>query len=112
VLDNFSNSDRAVIPRLSELAGRVVPYLEADVRDVAAVRRTVHDHPISAVVHCAGLKAVGEGEERPLCILRRKRRRALALAEVMGEAGVATMVFSSSATVYGQPECCGGERRG
>lgn len=104
VLDNFSNSDRAVIPRLSELAGRVVPYLEADVRDVAAVRRTFHDHPISAVVHCAGLKAVGEGEERPLAYYEANVGGALALAEVMGEAGVATMVFSSSATVYGQPD--------
>jgi UDP-glucose 4-epimerase len=104
VFDNFANSDRAVLPRLSELAGREVPCIDADVRDIGALRRAFHDHPIAAVVHCAGLKAVGEGEERPLAYYDVNVGGALALVEVMGEAGVATMVFSSSATVYGQPD--------
>src|SRR5207248_563234 len=104
VLDNFSNSTRAVLPRLEALAGRPVPCITADVRDADALRTAFHDHPIAAVVHCAGLKAVGESEERPLAYYDVNVGGALALIEVMGEAGVASLVFSSSATVYGQPE--------
>jgi len=104
VLDDFSNSTRAVLPRLAALAGTEIPLIEADVRDVDALRRAFHDHPISAVVHCAGLKAVGEGEERPLAYWDVNVGGTLALAEIMGEAGVARFVFSSSATVYGQPD--------
>jgi UDP-glucose 4-epimerase len=76
----------------------------ADVRDVAALRAVFHDHPIAGVVHCAGLKSVGESQERPLAYYDVNVGGAIALAEVMGEAGVATLVFSSSAAVYGQPE--------
>jgi UDP-glucose 4-epimerase len=104
VLDNFANSSPAVIPRLEALTGRPVPCVEADVRDAVALRRAFHDYPVAAVVHCAGLKAVGESQARPLAYYGNNVAGALALAEVMGEAGVATMVFSSSATVYGQPE--------
>ena len=104
VLDNFSNSTPAVLPRLQALAGRPVPCVTADVRDLAAVRAAFHDHPISAVVHCAGLKSVGESQMRPLAYYDVNIGGTLALAEVMGEAGVATVVFGSSATVYGQPD--------
>ena len=104
VLDNFVNSTPAVLPRLQALAGRPVPAVTADVRDAVALRAVFHDHPIAAVVHCAGLKAVGESEERPLAYYDVNVGGAIALAEVMGEAGVATLVFSSSATVYGQPD--------
>jgi UDP-glucose 4-epimerase len=76
----------------------------ADVRDLTALRAAFHDHPISAVVHCAGLKSVGESQMRPLAYYDVNVGGTLALAEVMGEAGVATLVFSSSATVYGQPD--------
>ncbi len=104
VLDNFSNSTPAVLPRLQALAGRPVPCVNADVRDVAALRTAFHDHPISAVVHCAGLKSVGESQARPLAYYDVNVGGTIALAEVMGEAGVATLVFSSSAAVYGQPD--------
>lgn len=104
VLDNFSHSSRAVMPRLAALTGIAVELVEADVRDSAALRRTFHDHPIVAVVHCAALKGVGDGEERPLAYWDVNVGGTIALAEVMGEAGVARFVFSSSATVYGQPE--------
>src|SRR5689334_8896199 len=104
ILDNFGNSTPAIRTRLEALAGRPVPCVTADVRDIAALRAAFHDHPIAAVVHCAGLKAVGESEERPLAYYDVNVGGALALAEVMGEAGVATFVFSSSATVYGQPD--------
>ena len=104
VLDNFSNSTPAVLPRLQALAGRPVPCVTADVRDVVALRAAFHDHPIAAVVHCAGLKSVGESQARPLAYYDVNVGGALVLAEVMGEAGVATLVFSSSAAVYGQPD--------
>jgi UDP-glucose 4-epimerase len=104
VLDNFASSSPAVLPRLASLAGGPVPCIEADVRDLNALRRAFHDHPIAGVVHCAGLKAVGESELRPLTYYDVNVGGAFALAEVMGEAGVATLVYSSSASVYGQPE--------
>ena len=104
VLDNYANSTPAVLPRLQALAGRPVPAVTADVRDTVALRSVFHDHPIAAVIHCAGLKAVGESEARPLAYYDVNVSGAIALAEVMGEAGVATLVFSSSASVYGQPD--------
>jgi len=104
VLDTFTNSTPAIVPRLEALAGRPVPSITADVRDIAALRAAFHDHPITAVIHCAGLKSVAESEERPLAYYDVNVGGTLALAEVMGEAGVATFVYSSAATVYGQPE--------
>ncbi len=104
LLDNFGNSTRAVLPRIAELAGRPVPCIEGDVRDIDVLRRAFHDHPVTGVVHCAGLKAVAESEQRPLAYYSVNVGGTFALAEVMGEAGVAKLVFSSSATVYGQPE--------
>jgi UDP-glucose 4-epimerase len=101
VLDNFSNSTPAIRTRLEALAGRPVPCVTADVRDAVALRAAFHDHPISAVVHCAGLKNVAESEERPLAYYDVNVGGTLALIEVMGEAGVATLVFSSSSSVYG-----------
>lgn len=104
VLDNFANSSPSVLDRLEQLTGSRVPCIEADVRDIVALRAVFAEYPISAVVHCAGLKAVGESEERPLAYWDVNVGGILSLAEVMGEAGVATLVFSSSATVYGQPD--------
>jgi len=66
VLDNFTNSTPAVRSRLEALAGRPVPCVNADVRDAVALRAAFHDHPIAAVVHCAGLENVAESEARPL----------------------------------------------
>ncbi|MEP7062938.1 MAG: UDP-glucose 4-epimerase GalE [Betaproteobacteria bacterium] len=104
VLDDYSNSDREVIARLSAMAGRPIASVEADVRDIDALRATFRQHPINAVIHCAGLKSVGEGETRPLAYYDVNVGGTFALAEVMGEAGVGTIVYSSSATVYGQPD--------
>lgn len=104
ILDSFVNSHRAAVPRIAALAGKPVDVVEGDVRDAQVLRRTFHDHLITGVVHCAGLKAVGEGEERPLAYWDVNVGGTIALAEVMGEAGVARLVFSSSATVYGQPD--------
>ena len=104
VLDDLSNSSRGVVDRLAEITGAKVPLVEADVRDVGALRATFAAHPIASVVHCAGLKAVGESAERPLAYWDVNVGGTIALTQVMGEAGVATLVFSSSATVYGQPD--------
>jgi UDP-glucose 4-epimerase len=104
VLDDYSNSTPAVRTRLEALAGRPVPCINADVRDVPALRAAFHDHPITGVIHCAGLKTVSESEERPLAYYDVNVGGTLALIEVMGEAGVATLVYTSSAAVYGQPQ--------
>jgi UDP-glucose 4-epimerase len=99
--DNFSNSTPAIRSRLEALGGRPVPSINADVRDVVALRAAFHDHPITAVVHCAGLENVAESEARPLAYYDVNVGGTLALIEVMGEAGVATLVFSSASSVYG-----------
>jgi UDP-glucose 4-epimerase len=101
VLDNFANSTPAIRPRLEALAGRPVPCVTTDVRDIAALREAFHDHPITAVVHCAGFKNVAESEARPLAYYDVNVGGTLALVEVMGEAGVGTLVYSSAASVYG-----------
>jgi len=104
VLDDFSNSDRGVIARLSAMAPAPIECVEADVRNVDTLRNTFRRYPIAAVIHCAGLKAVDEGESRPLAYYDVNVGGAIALAEVMGEAGVGTLVYASSATVYGQAD--------
>jgi UDP-glucose 4-epimerase len=104
ILDNFSNSTPAIRTRLEALAGRPVPCVTADVRDAHALRAAFHDHPITAVVHCAGLKNVAESEARPLAYYDVNVGGTLSLVEVMGEAGVATLAFSSAASVYGEVE--------
>ena len=104
VLDNFANSSRSVLLRLRRMTGQDVPLIMADVRDSAALARTFSTHAIDAVVHCAGLKAVGEGEAQPLAYYDNNVGGSIALAQAMLAADVKTLVFSSSATVYGQPE--------
>lgn len=104
VLDNFATSGHGVLPRLRRLTGQPVPLVTGDVRDSATLSRTFAAHPIDAVVHCAGLKAVGDGELRPLAYYDNNVVGALALTRAMTAAGVRTLIFSSSAAVYGQPE--------
>src|SRR6266508_3724680 len=104
VLDNFANSSATVLPRLKHLTGAELPLIAADVRDRAVLARTFSTHAIEAVVHCAGLKAVGEGEAQPLAYYDNNVGGSIALAQAMIAAGVNTLIFSSSATVYGQPE--------
>ena len=101
VLDDFSNSTPAIRSRLEAVAGMPIPVISSDIRDVAALRTAFHDYPITAVIHCAGLKKVAESQSRPLGYYDINVGGALALAQVMGEAGVATLVFSSAASVYG-----------
>jgi UDP-glucose 4-epimerase len=104
VLDNFSNSTPAIRTRLEALAGRPVPCITADVRDVGVLRSAFHDHPITAVIHCAGLENVADSQARPLAYYDANVGGTLSLIEIMGEAGVGTLVFGSSASVYGDAQ--------
>ena len=103
VVDNFSNSKPAVLERVGRIAGRTPIFHEADIRDRAALHAVFARHEIGAVIHFAGLKAVGESVAQPLRYYDNNVSGSVALCEVMAEHGVRTLVFSSSATVYGDP---------
>lgn len=102
--DNLANSDAAVIDRLEAITGTAVPLVVGDIRDGDALRGAMADHDIEAVVHFAGLKAVGESVAEPMKYYDNNVRGTLSLVQAMADCGVKTMVFSSSATVYGQPQ--------
>jgi len=101
--DNLSNSRPEVIERLETITGRTIPLVVGDIRDREAVRAAIADHGIQAVIHFAGLKAVGESVSEPIKYYDNNVRGTLAMIEAMIDCGVKTLVFSSSATVYGQP---------
>jgi UDP-glucose 4-epimerase len=103
VFDNLSNSSVKSLDRVAKIAGRPVRFVEGDIRDRGALRALFAKHAIDAVVHFAGLKAVGESVEKPLLYYDNNIAGSIALFEVMAEVGVKSVVFSSSATVYGDP---------
>ena len=103
VIDNFSNSKPDTLRRVEQLSGRTITTLEVDIRDRGALRDVFRHHTIDAVIHFAGLKAVGESVAQPLRYYDNNISGSVALFEVMAESGVKTLVFSSSATVYGDP---------
>ena len=104
VLDNLCNSDASVIGRIGQICGRQPVFIEADIRDAAAMQNVFRQHSISAVMHFAGLKAVGESVAEPLAYYQNNVGGTLNLLKSMQSADVRTIVFSSSATVYGDPE--------
>ena len=104
VVDNFSNSKPIVIDRLKEITGRDITFYELDVCNKEDLRRVFEKEKIDAVIHFAGYKAVGESVEKPLMYYRNNIDSTLTLLEVMNEFNVKKIVFSSSATVYGDPE--------
>jgi UDP-glucose 4-epimerase len=101
VVDNLSNSKIEVLERIAEISGRRPAFVRADVRDRGAMIGALDG--CDAVIHFAGLKAVGESVAKPLLYYRNNVEGSIALFEAMAEAGVRTIVFSSSATVYGDP---------
>jgi UDP-glucose 4-epimerase len=103
IVDSLCNSKASVIDRIERIAGRRPGFAQIDVRDRAALRRHFSLHRPDAVIHFAGLKAVGESVAKPLMYYDANVGGSVALAECMLEAGVNTVVFSSSATVYGEP---------
>ena len=103
VFDNLSNSSPKSLERVARIAGKPVDFVQGDIRDRAALRQLFADHRIDAVVHFAGLKAVGESVEKPLLYYDNNITGSVVLFEEMAAAGVKSVVFSSSATVYGDP---------
>ena len=102
--DNFSNSRRSVIQSLQTITGRGLNLVEGDVRDTASLERALREHGIEAVIHFAGLKAVGESVEKPVEYFDNNVVGTVSLLKAMRSAGIRNLVFSSSATVYGQPD--------
>lgn len=103
VLDNFANSSPEPLKRVEQIAGKSLRYIEGDVRDRALLDTLFRDETIESVVHFAGLKAVGESTEVPLDYYENNVAGSVALLQAMKAAGVYQFVFSSSATVYGDP---------
>ena len=104
IVDNLCNSSLAVLDRIRALGGEGLSFTQADVRDRAAIDRLFAEHHIDGVIHFAGLKAVGESVAQPLRYFDNNVGSTLALLQAMDHAGVRRIVFSSSATVYGDPE--------
>ena len=104
LFDNLSNSKRDVLDRLETITGTRFPFIEGDVRDTALLEETFRAHQIDTVVHFAGLKAVGESVEQPLAYYENNVVGTVSLARAMQSVGIHTLVFSSSATVYGDPQ--------
>lgn len=104
ILDNLSNSSSNVLKRLKRLVGLKPHFVQGDIRNRSILDKVFVNNHISAVMHFAGLKAVGESVEKPLAYYDNNVRGTIELLSAMEEAKVRTLVFSSSCTVYGDPE--------
>jgi len=104
ILDNLCNSSPKVLDRLARISGAAPRLIEGDVRDRALLDRVLREESIEAVIHFAGLKAVGDSVADPLLYYDNNVNGSLVLAAAMRAAGVRTLIFSSSATVYGEPD--------
>lgn len=104
VVDNLSNSKVESLNRVKEITGKSLVFYPIDIRDKNALTEVFNKHSILAVMHFAGLKAVGESCEQPLKYYQNNVYGSLILTEVMTKAKVKTLIFSSSATVYGEPD--------
>lgn len=106
ILDNLCNSRKDVVDRIAAVSGRSPTLVQGDIRDQALVGEIIRTHDVEAVIHFAALKAVGESCERPLDYFHNNISGTISLMQAMDEAGVRLLVFSSSATVYGEPDIC------
>lgn len=104
LLDNFCNSNPNILDRLHKILGKVLPCIEADVRDTDTVEKILHECRIDAVIHFAGLKAVSESVANPIMYYANNVQGSISLLQAMQKVGVKVLVFSSSATVYGEPK--------
>ena len=104
IIDNLCNSSRVALERIEQISGRTFTFCQADIRDGAALEKIFTEHSIDAVIHFAGLKAVGESTQIPLEYYDNNVNGTLVLLQTMQRAGVFNLVFSSSATVYGDPD--------
>ena len=104
LLDNFCNSNPSVLGRLEKISGKGFSCIKADIRETDVVEKVLRDHKIDAVIHFAGLKAVGESNEKPVEYYANNVQGTISLLQAMSAVNVKTLVFSSSATVYGDPQ--------
>lgn len=102
VIDNLDNSSSESLKRVEKITGKTVKFYKEDVRDKEALRKIFKENKIEAVIHFAGLKAVGESVREPIMYYNNNIQNTIALVEVMTEFNVKKIVFSSSATVYGE----------
>jgi len=102
VVDNLSNSSTLVLHRITEITGKTVTFIKVDICDESALNEVFEQNNIEAVVHFAGLKAVGESNEIPLSYYQNNVSGSVTLFQTMAKHGVKNLVFSSSATVYGE----------
>ncbi len=102
IADNYCNSSPAALDRVREITGKSLISYELDIKDKEKLSEVFRDNKIDAVIHFAGLKAVGESVQKPLTYYRNNIDTTLALLECMAEFGVKNIIFSSSATVYGE----------
>ena len=103
VYDNLSNSSTVALDRVAQITGQSVTFVEGDIRDIEKLKQTIKDHDIGAVIHFAGLKAVGESVSKPIKYYDNNVSGSVTLFEAMAECNVKKIIFSSSATVYGDP---------
>ena len=103
VFDNLCNASEEALKRVEALSGKSVTFIKGDIRDKDAMHKVFSEHTIDAVIHFAGLKAVGESVEKPVLYYENNVYGTLVLCEAMQQFGVKNLVFSSSATVYGDP---------
>ena len=102
--DNLSNSSDTVHGKLEHITGQRIPFVKGDVRDTQLLTATLADHRIDAVIHFAGLKAVGESVEKPVDYYANNVQGTISLLQAMQSVNIKALVFSSSATVYGEPK--------
>ncbi|QBL39455.1 UDP-glucose 4-epimerase GalE [Stenotrophomonas sp. ASS1] len=106
ILDNLDNSQKGTLKAIEEITGKLPAFIEGDVRDGSTLRTVLRDHQIDAVIHFAALKSVGESWKRPLDYFDNNISGTITLLQAMEDTGVRNFVFSSSATVYGDPDFC------
>ena len=104
ILDNLSNSSAQVVDRIAELTGRRVPLVQGDINDAPLLKELLAEHRFDATIHFAGLKSVGESVADPLAYYRNNVNGTVTLLQCLAQADVRRFVFSSSATVYGDPQ--------
>jgi UDP-glucose 4-epimerase len=104
LFDNLSNSDASVLNRLEKITGKKISFIEGDIRDTEHLSKTLREYKIDAVMHFAGLKAVGESAQDPLHYYDNNVGGSLSLIRTMQQNKVKKIIFSSSATVYGEPQ--------
>jgi UDP-glucose 4-epimerase len=104
LLDNFCNSNQSVSERINQITNQMIPCIKGDVRDTGLLVKKFIEFKIEAVIHFAGLKAVGESAEEPLKYYQNNVAGSISLLEAMKKVNVKKLIFSSSATVYGHPK--------